>query len=364
MSTEKRIFISHAFKDKKLADAFVDFLVLGLNIKNSDFFCSSLEGLGIPTGKNFIDFIQDQLKGCKVVISLLSPNYYESRFCLCELGASWILSRTHYPIFIPPLSFSDIEDVLRNNQMRMIDRGSDLDELKDELTKELRLKNIKSARWGSKKDQFLKKLPKILAKLPVPKIIPSDQYEELKEKYDHFLQQMETLEEENEQQSEIINELKSCKDQAEVRKIVKKHSTLDEEFVELVGKTKKTLKSLPSIVVEALYYHFRDEDMPVPSPFEESRLEDIKLQMEYEYLCGSLGDEHEAGYINVCEDNPAIEKAIESLSELRSFIRDVTDEESEDYEEKYMDFVDNFREEHGFKLSFVSRSFWEEFLDM
>ena len=104
--------------------------------------------------------------------------------------------------------------------------------------------------------------------------------------------------------------------------------------------------------------------MPLPSPFEESRLEDIRLQMEYEYLGSSLGNEHEAGYIYVCKDNPAIEKAIECLSELRNFIGAVTDEESEDYEEKYMDFVDNFREEHGFKLSFASRSFWENFLGM
>jgi len=73
MSTGKRIFISHASKDKKLADSFVDFLVLALNIKNTDFFCTSLEGLGIPTGANFIDFIQDQLKVCEIVISLISP---------------------------------------------------------------------------------------------------------------------------------------------------------------------------------------------------------------------------------------------------------------------------------------------------
>lgn len=364
MNDGAKIFISHASKDKKLADAFVDFLVLGLNIKTNDFFCTSLEGLGIPTGENFIDFIQDRLKGCKIVISLLSPNYYESRFCLCELGASWILSRTHFPIIIPPLKFSDIEEVLKNNQMRMIDKNSDLDELSDELTIKLKLKNVRSARWGSKKDQFLKKLPKILAKLPVPDVIPSERHEELQDKYDDLLQQTETLEEEKEQQREIINELKSCKDQAEVRELEIKYSSLNERFEDLIRQGKKAIKGLPNVVVKALYYYFRDEDMPVPSPFESDKFEDIKLQMEYEYLCGSLGDDHEAGYINVCEDNPEIVTSIDTLSELRRFIGDVTDEDSDDYEEKYQPFVSNYRDENGFNLSFKSRNFWEEHLDL
>jgi hypothetical protein len=348
MSNQKKIFISHASKDKKLADAFVDFLVLGLNIKNNDFFCSSLEGLGIPTGENFIDFIQKKLEGCKIVIPLLSPNYYESRFCPCELGASWILSRTLFPIIVPPLQFSDIDDVLSKKQMRIIDRGNHLDELRDELTRELRLKNIKSARWGSKKDQFLNRLPKVLAKLPAPTIVPLDQYQELKEKYDDLLQQMESLEEENEEKREIIDELKNCKDKAEVRSVVKKYSTLEDNFDDLIKNAKKILDPFPYIVIEALYYHFRGEPMPIPSPFEESRYDDIKRQMEYEYLCGSMGDDHEAGYVEVCEDNPKIEKAIDSLSELQNFISEVTDEDAEEYEDKYMDFVDDFREENGF----------------
>jgi hypothetical protein len=364
MSTEKRIFISHASKDKKLADAFVDLLVLGLNIDSNEIFCTSLEGLGIPTGENFIEFIKEQIKDSEIVISLLSHNYYDSAFCLCELGASWVLSGEHYPIVIQPLRVSDIEAVLKNSQMRMIDSDSDLSELKDELEDVLDLTNVKTARWETKKDQFLKKLPKILAELPVPDIIPTEKYEGIKAKYDDLLQQMITLEEENEQQKEIIDELKSSKDQAEVRKIVKKYSTLDEQFDGIISEAKKSLKGLDSIVVEALYYYFRDEDLPLPSPYDEFRFEEIKSQMEYEFLCGSLGDDHEAGSVYVCTDNPKIEITIEALSELRRFVWKVTDEHSDDYEEKYEDFVLDYREEHGYNLSFTSRNFWEEHLDM
>lgn len=97
---------------------------------------------------------------------------------------------------------------------------------------------------------------------------------------------------------------------------------------------------------------------------ESDKFEDIKLLMEYEYLCGSLGDDHEAGYINVCEDNLEIVTSIDTLSELRRLIWDVTDDDLDDYEEKYQPFVSNCRDENGFNLSFKSRNFGEEYLKL
>lgn len=357
MSIPKKIFISHASEDKILADAFVDLLVLGLNINTSDFFCTSLEGLGIPSGENFIEFIQRQIEGCRIVIPLLSPNYYESRFCLCELGASWILSRALYPILVPPLQISDVDDILLKKQIKMIDKGDHLDDLRDDLTKKLSLNGIRSSRWGTKKDRFLLKLPKILMTLPEPKSVSYEQHEELKVKYDDLLQQMESMEYQIIEQKDLINDLKSCKDQDQVREVVKEYSTLEERFENLVGKASKAVEQLPYIVKEALYYHFRGEKMPI-----DERYDDIKLQMEYELLTGYLGDIYEAGYAEVSKDNPKIKKAISALSELGKFIYKVTNEDEEDYEDKYEDFVENFCEEQGFKLSFISRSFWETFL--
>lgn len=56
----KSIFISHAVADKALVDRFVELLQIGSNVNGEDIFCSSLEGMGIPTGKNFIEFIKSQ----------------------------------------------------------------------------------------------------------------------------------------------------------------------------------------------------------------------------------------------------------------------------------------------------------------
>ena len=48
----KEIFISHAVKDKDLADAFVDLMVTAMGISADDIFCSSLEGTRSPPPVN------------------------------------------------------------------------------------------------------------------------------------------------------------------------------------------------------------------------------------------------------------------------------------------------------------------------
>lgn len=56
------LFISHASSDKKLIDAFVDLLQTGIGLNHAQVFCTSLEGLDIPKGKGFINFIHDKIQ--------------------------------------------------------------------------------------------------------------------------------------------------------------------------------------------------------------------------------------------------------------------------------------------------------------
>ncbi|NCS74765.1 MAG: toll/interleukin-1 receptor domain-containing protein, partial [Deltaproteobacteria bacterium] len=88
----KPVFISHAAANRELADALVDMLETGIGITDTDVFCSSLEGMGIPSGVNFVDFVRGQISSPRAVVLLLSQDYLASQFCLCELGASWALT--------------------------------------------------------------------------------------------------------------------------------------------------------------------------------------------------------------------------------------------------------------------------------
>jgi len=360
MSTNTRIFISHAKKDEKLVDAFMDLLTSGLNINSDQVFCASLEGQGVTTGEDFIDFIKDEIETAEVVISILSENYYESAFCICELGASWVIAGKHMPIIVPPMEFSDIEAVLVGLHAREIDNGSDLSEIKDELESLLSLEVIKTARWETKKDQFLRKAVKIIPTLPTPNTVSFEEYEKEKEKYEAALDDIDELKEKIDEKNRMISELKECKDREEAKEVLKKYSTVEEKYDVLLKNAEEEVIPFPHVTVEALFYHLRNEPIEI---YDENR-ESIKWCIECEFLEGEIGSRINPGYVELNVDHPKIEKALDALYELRDFINETTDKDDDEYEDKYKDFVEDFRERNDYNLSFTSRTFWQENLTL
>lgn len=80
-----RIFISHATKNKELVLKFAEFLeAISSDI---EVFCSSEDG-SIKIGKNFIEMIFDELNNCDLFIPIISEEYYNSKFCMIELGVA------------------------------------------------------------------------------------------------------------------------------------------------------------------------------------------------------------------------------------------------------------------------------------
>ena len=184
MEKEKKvstpIFISHSEKDSLLVDALVKLMVLGASVNKAEIFCTSLEGMDIPKGEDFSDFIKKNLQQPKLVIILLTPNYYESIFCLCELGASWVLSHDMFPILVPPLDYDDVKAVLEGVGVAKVNDESDMNELKDEVDDALQRKSP-TAMWAKALKEFLGILPSIIIKLPKPNKIGLYQYTKLKE---------------------------------------------------------------------------------------------------------------------------------------------------------------------------------------
>lgn len=81
-----RIFISHASKNQEIVLKFAELL----EIVSSDIevFCSSERG-SIKVGKDFIETIFKELDGSDVFIPVISQEYYESKFCMIELGVAY-----------------------------------------------------------------------------------------------------------------------------------------------------------------------------------------------------------------------------------------------------------------------------------
>lgn len=158
----KNIFISHAVKDKPLVEKFVDdILQVGMDISANDIFCSSLSGMGIPSGKNFIDYIKEEIQQPKVVIVFFSKAYISSQFCMCELGATWAMTHNILPILVPPLTHSDIKGVLTGIQVDRVNNADEINRFQEALSNILGNK-LSFSRWERKRNHFLKESKEIL----------------------------------------------------------------------------------------------------------------------------------------------------------------------------------------------------------
>ena len=343
-----KIFISHSVKDKELADALVDLLQTGIGINANDIFCSSLEGLGIPGGTNFIDFIKNELSGTEVVILLLTPNYRYSVFCNCELGASWALGINVLPLLVPPLDYSDMKAVLTGTQAYKIDNSADLSEMRDWLVEKLGIKEpVKTPRWEVKRDVFTKKLPSFLKELVHP-VVDREKYDSLQEKYQAALKRIEELEQEIKKKNKLLEQLKKVKSREEVDKVLL-DSTKDEweKFIKLVSIAQQSLKKVSSIVRKAIYKHYKMEKLEPKflDSWEYSELEDaIDRQL---IIC--FDDNRECD-INL--SHPLIEEITEKLDGLKNFLE----------KETSMDFFELYREKYKHNPDFLSKDFWEEHL--
>lgn len=157
-NTLKKIFISHATMDKGIVEEIIDLLeTIGVNA--TQIFCSSFEGYGIPLGNNFLDTIKEELSAEVLVLFVLTKNFYESKVCLCEMGAAWALSKGHIPIVVPPLSYSDIQGVIPLTQGLLINDVSKLNSLKEKLEEIFEIEGkISLNTWERKRKKFITSL--------------------------------------------------------------------------------------------------------------------------------------------------------------------------------------------------------------
>lgn len=157
----KKIFISHAASDKALVDGFVDLLDTGTALNQTDMFCSSVNGLGLPNYSDFVENIKKHLEEAQLVILVLSPAFLKSSFCNCELGASWFANKECFILLAPPLKFEDAKGILTGRHVGTITDSAVLDELKDYLHSALSI-DAATARWNEKKAQFLSSVPRLV----------------------------------------------------------------------------------------------------------------------------------------------------------------------------------------------------------
>lgn len=214
----KSVFVSHATKDAPLVSELVDLIEGGVGVPEGEIFCSSLAGYGIPAGENFVGHMRDQMTAPKVVILVLTPNYFQSHFCLSELGAAWVKGHKIYPLLVPPLTFSDVTDVLLGTQVIEVGNEIGYNELRKTL-RELGLETMSDTKWDTRRKLFFSRLPDILVSLPKPLSIDPAEHERLCQKLAEAESELLNYEAEADKFKQRIALLEKTKDAQQVAEI-------------------------------------------------------------------------------------------------------------------------------------------------
>lgn len=338
----RKIFISHATADKPLIEAFVELLESGMGVPHDQVFCTSLTGQGIPPGKDFKETIRTHLDEATCVIALITPNYYGSPFCMCELGGTWLQAKDFLPVLVPPLDYSNLEAVLQGIQVLKLQDKDKLDYLRDEINRITGLVTIGTPRWNSKSEKFLNGLDGVLASISNRQPIPRAQYEKLEHELKEYKEEFEAAEVQIEELRRMNSELMKAKDAKAVMQVIQSNLPAKEQFDALTKAAVKVLKALPRSVRETLYYRARKQDYVPENP---EAWEDVKQGLENGYLQHNLTDSG----VRIKEGTGVVNRAMQALDALSDWLSKAPPE-----------FYDWYAEAHdGEEPDMTLRTFWK-----
>ncbi len=154
-----RVFISHSSNDIEYVKPFVELLeFLGLN--RQTMFCSSVDGYGIPIGRNIYEYLKAEFTDKNIlVVMIMSDNYYSSEPCLNEMGATWVMSKEYLTILTGDFDFKQMKGSIDPQKIGFkITDAARLDEFKDKLIEGLNLETPSDDNWAAARDKFLAKI--------------------------------------------------------------------------------------------------------------------------------------------------------------------------------------------------------------
>lgn len=165
---QPKIFISHSSKDVQYVDRIVN-LLDGMGLNQTQVFCSSLPGYGIPNGTDIFDYLREQFWEYDLhVIFVHSDNYYKSPVSLNEMGAAWVLRSTVTSILLPGFSFEKMTGVVNKQSvaikldMQQLELQDKLNQLYDKVVSEFGLTKKADIIWQQKRDSFIKDVQSIV----------------------------------------------------------------------------------------------------------------------------------------------------------------------------------------------------------
>lgn len=147
------VFISHNSSQKQFVAALVNLLEsCGFTPKN--LFCSSVPGFHIGLDEDIVETLRKKfVKYDLYVIYILSTDFFQSAYCLNEMGAAWVLQSKNSIIVTPNTDEQKIEGVVDKNKTRISFKNVDqmlsvrMIELRDKLLEFAQLPKVSDIEW-------------------------------------------------------------------------------------------------------------------------------------------------------------------------------------------------------------------------
>lgn len=289
------IFISHAVRDKTLADRLVKLLKEGIGVPEKEIFCSSLDGHSIPFGEDFNAYMKDKIKKPDLVILLMTPAYMESHFCLMELGAAWAMSHKALPIVVPPTEFGVVSKTLGLKQAWNITKHAGLIDLRQMVQEIVEVEERTEHTWEKKRTEWKSGLRRVLKKLDGPSHVPSEKHENALAEIEDLQDDVGTLQELLEEEREKVEKLKAAKDADEVDEILEEYKDgedLEKVFESLLEAVKEARpKHASRTVLKHIIMDFFDK--PSEINWYRSDADEFKEAISYGLLSQDAGNQVE-----------------------------------------------------------------------
>ncbi len=345
--TKGKLFISHAAADKKLADQLVDLLQTGVDVPRGQIFCTSLEGMGVPKGTTFVEWIRQELVDASLVIALITPNYLDSVFCLCELGATWATQTGFYPLIVPPVAYEDLKAVLVGCQVGVADDESDLDDMYEQ-AKTAAATGPSTARWNQKKRTFITRVRRhsAAATRPRPTV---DEAQRLREAVEALEAELAEATETIDDQADVIEQFRQGGNASPGVVLSKSTKGQLAGLDGLCSEAADQLAVLPQVVREAMYQKHIGNDLIVDGGKDPGKVDDAHDAYERGYLKGDPDE----GTFAPDADNQDVEDAANALSELDYYISELPTAAQKAY-----------RTANRYSPDLAKRTFWEDNLGL
>ncbi|HMJ13095.1 MAG TPA: toll/interleukin-1 receptor domain-containing protein [Polyangiaceae bacterium] len=324
-----RVFVSFAQRDKALAVRFTDFLRGACNLREEQVFLTARPG-ELEPGAQFVDAIRSALEGACFAVLLLTPSYYESHFCLAELGAVWGLERVCAPVIVPPVDFAALDGVQLGQQALRIDQSQDLDVLRDQVRGAVRAEAT-TPEWNRQRDAFLNdwdaRLSHDIAEI---RTVPASDYRVLQADLELLANDLTTAQEESQRRMEYASHLRADNERLRaggtVEEAAPQLSPGDEQAERIaqalaaIEDAAELISTLPKIVRGALYRHYSaKQPLTVGGQADDFDPAEAGREVDEGFL---IWDPAESGLVWPRFDNPRMEEVKFALDRVRSLAFD------------------------------------------